>query len=902
MADVFEELFEEHPDAWSIVELADERIVMVRCNRAQAQRFGMTPAQLEQAALRELVSDAHYARWLRLLREVAEHKAARSFDLAAAPLVGGLVRATVIPLTPAASGLPRFAIHIRDETARQTAEQALARSEARLAQAQEIGSVGDWELDVKTGTGSWSRQMFRIMDWHADEPPTLEEFLALVHVHDRKALREFNDRVMASHEPVNWVFRLETTSGDWRHIAVTAVCTRDEAGEPVRITGVSRDITLIEEALAKARRDEDVLEVMFEDNVNGVYISMLDEPIDWEAAHDKDALADWALAHTRPVRVNPVLCAIFGLSARELIGRPMRDVFPNDEDARRQFRALCEAGRLHLSRVSRLRADGSRFVADLDMVVIRDAQGRISGHFGTLRDVTAQEEAAEALRQSEARLSLALQSAEFYAWTLNLDTGSMDTDPRWAAHLGYHPAELATLTTATKLVHPGDVAASRQAFGEHFAGKTPSVSFSYRLATSSGAWRRVEVHGKVTERSADGAPLRMTGICRDITEQNAIEQRLLVAERMASLGTLAAGIGHEINNPLTYVSANLSLIDEAVAAQPAAGAELVAKQELRQMLAEARDGVQRIVRIVRDLRSLSRGEAGRRHELDVQAILERSIELGRHEIRHRARVERYYSPLPRVIGDEGRLTQLFLNLLVNAAQAIGDGAAESNFIRITTRTCADNHVLVEVADSGKGMDSEVLARVFDPFFTTKEPGEGTGLGLAICHSIVKTLGGSIEAESVPGRGSTFRVKLPLDDEAQRPAAPPPPQPPSAVTTPALKILVVDDEPTVGRLVCRIFQDHSVIAETRAADALRRLAAGEHFDRILCDVMMPEMSGMDLHDALAQADPSQLRRVIFMTGGAFSSRAAEFLASVPNPTVEKPFDPATLRAAVMKPLD
>ncbi|MFZ5896278.1 MAG: PAS domain-containing protein [Myxococcota bacterium] len=896
----FEQILEDHPDAWSIIELDGDRIVVVWCNRAQASRFGMSPSELECSDLRTLVPPAHYAGWLGFLREVVRSGKPRSFDFEGPPLVGGLARATFVPMKPGPNGFARCAAQVRDETARQRAMQALERSEARLAHAQEIGQIGDWELDLASGTGTWSRQMFRIMGWEGEEPPTFEQFEALVHLEDRKIVARFNAEVVQAEKPLSIVFRLVTPAGETRRIAATAVCLRDAEGKPVRLAGVSRDVSAIEDQLESVRRHETELEVLFEENVNGVYYSLLDEPIEWNAGTDKDALAAWALEHARPVRVNRALCAIVRAPAQELIGRPLRALFPDPLEGRRQLRALYDAGRLHMSRVARLRVDGTRLLADVDLVVTRDAQGRITGQFGMMRDVTAQEEAAEALRQSEARLALALESAELYAWGLDVPTGRTDADPRWAARFGYSVEEMATSEKARSLIHSGDGATARQAFLDHFAGKTPSVSATYRHATRAGGWRWIEVHGKVTERDSSGAPLRMTGISRDITEQRALEQRLLVAERMASLGTLAAGVGHEINNPLTYLSANLALMDDELAARAGGGGSALDVEELRRMLADARDGVNRIVRIVRDLRSLSRSEGVSRRPLDLHVVIERSLELADHEIRHRARVRRDFAPLPPVVADEGRLIQLFLNLFVNAAQAITEGAAEANFITITTRSAEPDYVVVEVSDSGKGMDGEIQERIFDPFFTTKKVGEGTGLGLPICHSIVSDLGGSIEVESTVGDGSTFRVRLPLGSTSDKHASVPAPVPTQKANS--LRVLVIDDEATVGRLLARILHGHEVVVETRAADALARLRDRQHFDRILCDVMMPEMSGMDFYEELVRLDASLGKLVIFMTGGAFSARAAAFLASVPNVTVEKPFDPVALRALITKPLD
>ncbi|MFP2934508.1 ATP-binding protein, partial [Pyxidicoccus sp. 3LG] len=305
-------------------------------------------------------------------------------------------------------------------------------------------------------------------------------------------------------------------------------------------------------------------------------------------------------------------------------------------------------------------------------------------------------------------------------------------------------------------------------------------------------------------------------------------------------------------------------------------------------LAEAQQGAERVRTIVRDLKTFSRVDSADNMDVDVRQVLESTLNLATTEIRHRARLVKKFDEVPRVRANESRLGQVFLNLLVNAAQAIPGGTPERHEIRVATLVGPQGRVVVEVADTGMGIASEHLPRLFDPFFTTKEPGVGTGLGLSICHSLVASLGGEIHVESEPGRGSTFRVLLPaapLEEKApdEAPAAPPP----SAEKRG--RLLVVDDEPLVCTALGRTLRPHhDVTLSTRAQEALERIEAGERFDLVFCDLMMPGMSGMDFYSALQQRYPEQARRVVFLTGGAVTQQARAFLESVPSPHLEKPF--------------
>jgi PAS domain S-box-containing protein len=268
---------------------------------------------------------------------------------------------------------------------------------------------------------------------------------------------------------------------------------------------------------------------------------------------------------------------------------------------------------------------------------------------------------------------------------------------------------------------------------------------------------------RVVEYAAVAAilPDRHLVVLRDVTESRQMHARLALTDRMASLGTLAAGLAHELNNPLAYVTANLAYVADAVrdvmAGPTRAGANL--PQDLIQAVMEAREGAGKMRSIIQDLRTFSRGEGERNVSVDLRPVLDSCVNMAWNEMKHRARFERKLEDVPFVRGNEARLGQVFLNLLVNAAQAIPEGHANDNVIRLATRRLDDGRVSVEVTDTGSGVSPEVQRHIFDPFFTTKSIGVGTGLGLSICHSIVTGLGGSIEVDSVVGKGTTFRVVL-----------------------------------------------------------------------------------------------------------------------------------------------
>jgi CheY-like chemotaxis protein len=234
-----------------------------------------------------------------------------------------------------------------------------------------------------------------------------------------------------------------------------------------------------------------------------------------------------------------------------------------------------------------------------------------------------------------------------------------------------------------------------------------------------------------------------------------------------------------------------------------------------------------------------------------------------------------------------------LNLLLNAVQALPEGRVDSNEIRLLVRAPGPDRVVVEVHDNGAGIPPEVRGRIFEPFFTTKPVGIGTGLGLAICHGIVSSLGGTLSFESEVGKGAVFRVELAAAARASdaAPAARGIRQAPvEAAPTARRRILVVDDEPIVCFSLERLLsREGEVVAVTSARHALACIEAGARFDVILCDVMMPEMDGASMYAELRKLVPGQAERMVFVTGGAFTARTRDFMSSVPNPRISKPFD-------------
>jgi signal transduction histidine kinase len=394
--------------------------------------------------------------------------------------------------------------------------------------------------------------------------------------------------------------------------------------------------------------------------------------------------------------------------------------------------------------------------------------------------------------------------------------------------------------------------------------------------------------------------------------QRRMSEQVAISERMASAGMLAAGVAHEINNPLAVVMANLDLVT-GVLVQLApevraldryrrerdrtggiAGGLEARLKEVDGPLGDAREAVERIRGIVRDVKLFSRPRDEERGPVDVKSVIESSIRMAWNEIRHRAHLIKEYGDAPMVDSNEARLGQVVLNLLVNAAQAVPEGRASQHEIRVVTKTLGES-VVIEVRDTGVGIPKENMPLIFDPFFTTKPIGVGTGLGLSLCRRMITDLGGEIAVESEVGKGTLVRLTLPIATTEPRPAVQS-----KAVEDPVrrARVLVVDDEVAIGRVLERTLgRYHDVVTLTSGKEALARIASGERFDAIISDLMMPEVTGMEIYERLSRIAVDQAKRMIFITGGAFTEQTRAFLDSVPNPRIEKPFEVANILAMI-----
>lgn len=425
-------------------------------------------------------------------------------------------------------------------------------------------------------------------------------------------------------------------------------------------------------------------------------------------------------------------------------------------------------------------------------------------------------------------------------------------------------------TSVLTWIHPDDHAACERLFQP-----SGGPALEFRVNAPDGR--------TLTWRAKPGRRLRFEHeealliVANDVTDQAALHAQLALNERLIALGTLSAGVAHEINNPLTYVlhSAEALLSPRA---------KLPDDFEPEEHLRAIQDGARRIQEIVRQLVGFARPSTPGLSPVDVHAVVRTMLRFVQDLLGERGRIELDFAPVPPVLARERELGQVVLNLLLNAVQAIVESGRPSGAVTVMTRQAASGAVELTVSDDGPGVPAHLRTRIFDPFFTTRA--KGTGLGLYICHRLVSELGGTLTLLDLPRPGASIRVTLPASTTPVAAEAPAPPVLPRPAPR-RMRVLVVDDSRNLLRSLQLLLGDFDTAYASSGEEALRTLEQGE-FDAVLCDVMMPGMSGLQVRARTCERSPTYARRFIFMTGGATSAAMEAELESLPNTCLQKPF--------------
>ena len=629
----------------------------------------------------------------------------------------------------------------------------LRESERRLDAAQGIAHVGWWERDYATGRVSLSDETCRIFGVQpVDMPQWHGRWLSLIHPEDRPRAAAASEAALEGRARYDVEYRVVRLDGTVRMVHSQGDVTRDESGLPVRQFGVMQDITelrLTERRLEAAQRlahvgwwerDFAAARWLTSDEIRNIYgIAEMDRVMD---------LSEWmkvvpSIIHPEDRR------RVLEASEASLRGGPRYDI---------EYRIV--------------HADGTVRVVHVQADVTRDEAGRPVRQFGVAQDITDLRQAEQALHARQEMLDLAQKAARAVAY--DWYTGARQSENRWSPEIealfGLEPGTFdGTYESWKKLVHPDDWQAVKLAIKR--AHQTGIVETEYRVFHKDGTVRWLRGQGRMFF-DAEGLPERNVGIIYDVTERRHAEEELRAKDqaletaraelarvsRLTTLGELTTSIAHEVSQPLGAMVASAGACARWLAANPPAMAE--ARAALDNIAADGKRAREVITRI----RALTKRQAPRKEMLDINHKIAEVVALTEHELRSHDIVLRtdLDATLPRLAGDRVQLQQVLLNLIVNAIEAMGAVHDRARELTIVSRQDSPNAVLVEVRDSGTGLDPQRAEQVFEAFYTTKV--DGIGIGLSISRSIIEAHGGRLWASATAPHGAVFRFSLPVAKE------------------------------------------------------------------------------------------------------------------------------------------
>jgi PAS domain S-box-containing protein len=500
-----------------------------------------------------------------------------------------------------------------------------------------------------------------------------------------------------------------------------------------------------------------------------------------------------------------------------------------------------------------------------------------------MADVTKRKQVEGVLRQSEERYRTIMEDMEEGYYEADLTGNITFVNDSMSRILGYENGEMIGTNYCSYV--GGDE--SRQIYKDVnsvYRTRKPAKWFSWEFLTKSGETRFIEA--SVAPRlNAQGEVIGFRGIFNDVTERKAIEQQVLMTSKLASIGELASGVAHELNNPLTGVIGYAQLLIDSKDVP----------QEVKSDLNKVYQESQRAAKIVQNLLSFARRRKPEKRYFDANELIQKTLELRSYELKtSNIKVCANLEPkLPEIKADYYQIQQVILNIVINAEQALTETGRRGK-IAVTTSVIKD-HIRISIADNGPGIPKENISRIFDPFFTTKEVGKGTGLGLSVCHGIVAAHGGNIYAESEEGKGAEFIIDLPIA-VAEEPDS-------GDVVTAGIKdnrryrrkasenILIIDDESGVRDVLTRAFSEtgYRTDSASDAKCALTKLNKNG-YDLFIIDLKLPMVSGMRLYEIMKEKYPSSAEKVMFITGDAITQSTQDFLDSAGRPYLTKPFNP------------
>jgi PAS domain S-box-containing protein len=866
-------LFEHSQVANALVGL-DGKII--DANEAAAALYGYDKSEIIGKDLLEFISPDSRAKVAEAFAQGLQHTPAESVDVDV--IAKGDIRTFFYPggyhLVFEGGKEIGFLISAVDVTERKKAEEALKHSEERYRTILEEMEDGYFEVDL-AGNFTFANDANCHQLGYSREELIGMNYRAIIDSDDvEKVYKTFN-HVYREGQPIrDFTLRTVRKNGSTGLGELSVFPIRNEKGAIIGFRGVGRDIAERMQMIEALRQSEER------------YRTVIDEM--GETYYEMDLAGHLTFFNDALIRKG-------GRSREELMGVAYKDYIPAKDVERvyKAFNKVYQTGKpLKGIPLQVIRKDGTSIFSEDTVLPLRNKAGEIIGFRGVSHDVTERLQMMEALRQSEERYRTMLDEMEEAYYEVDLAGNFTFFSDALCRQLGYTREEI--MGMSYKIYIPRENAKKVfEAYNRVYRTGEPLKSFASAQIKKDGTLVFTE-DSIFPIRDEKGEVIAFRGISRDVTERRRaeeerrqLEQKAQFASRLASVGELASGVAHEINNPLTAVIGYAHLLLE----------RKDVPEDIRRDVEVINEGAQRVAGIIKKLLVFARQTKPERTYVDINEIINTTLELRAYSLQgNNVKVVLQFDPdLPLTVADPGQLQQVFLNLIINAETEV-KLAHGGGKLAIKTEQIDDN-IRVSFKDNGLGIAKENLERIFNPFFTTRRVGQGTGLGLSVCHGIVTEHKGRIWAESNLGKGATFILELPIVAEDKQLELPEPIVQEAKNVTGA-KILVVDDDEVIRQFVSQMLinEGHEVESVDGAERALEEIKVKE-YQVIMLDIKMPGMSGIELYRHFQKISPSLAERVVFITGDVMGPSTMAFLSKTKVPYIIKPFDAKQLKAEV-----
>jgi PAS domain S-box-containing protein len=767
-----------------------------------------------------------------------------------------------------------FLISAVDITERNKAEEALRESEERYRTILDEMQDSYFEVDLAGNFTFVNDANCRQLGYPREELIGMNNRTITANDDIENVYKAFN-QVYREGQPIRgFTFRTVRKDGSTGQGELAVFPLRNEKGEIIGFRGIGRDVAGRLQMIEDLRRSEER------------YRTVLDEME--EAYYELDLAGKFTFFNDALIRKS-------GSSREELMGTGYKAYTPAKDMERvyKAFNQVYKTGRpLEGIPLHSLRRDGTIIFSEETVLPLKNKAGEIIGFRGVSRDVTERLQMMEALRRSEERYRTMLDEMEEAYYEVDLNGNFTFFSDALCRQLGYSREEIMGMSYRV-YIPPENAKKVFEIYNSVYRTGEPRKLFTSSQIKKDGTQIYTE-DSIFPIRDEEGKISGFRGISRDITERKQrdeerkqLEQKAQFASRLASVGELASGVAHEINNPLTAVIGYAHLLLE----------RKDIPVDIKRDVEVINEGAQRVAGIIKKLLVFARQTKPERTYVDINEIINTTLELRAYSLQSsNIKVILQLDPdLPMTVADPGQLQQVFLNLIMNAEAEVklvhGGGK-----MAIKTEQIGDN-LRVSFKDNGLGIARENLERIFNPFFTTRKVGQGTGLGLSVCHGIVTEHKGRIWAESQLGKGATFIVELPIVNESKQLEMPEPVVRETQKAAKA-KILVVDDEIVIRQFVSQILTEegHEVEAVDSAEGALEEVNNKE-YQAIMLDIKMPGMSGIELYRHFQKISPPLADKVVFITGDVMGTSTMTFLSKTKAPYIIKPFDATQLKAEI-----